>query len=105
MASYFLANSDHNISALVAVGMSAQHTQANINSAESLKKITIPVLDIYGSKDFPAVLETASLRNNAATHNPDYQQAVIKGAYHFFDFREDELLETVSDWLTPYMKP
>lgn len=49
MASYYLAYHKHDIKALVAIGMSAQHSQTSVNSAESLKMIEIPVLDIYGS--------------------------------------------------------
>lgn len=101
MASYYLARSEHDIQALVAIGMSAQHTQATVNSAESLKRITIPVLDIYGSRDFPSVLETARMRKQASAHNPFYQQITIADAYHFFDNTDHErqLLNTIAQWL------
>lgn len=106
MASYYLANSRHDIEALVAIGMSAQHLQKNINSAESLRVISIPVLDIYGSRDFPTVLETAGKRLQGATHNKLYTQVVIQDAYHFFDdtTHESQLLETVSNWLDTQLK-
>jgi len=101
MASYYLANHEHNIEALVAIGMSAQHTQASVNSAESLKRIDIPVLDIYGSRDFPTVLRTANTRQQSASHNSDYKQIVIDSAYHFFDNTEHEnqLLAAIAQWL------
>jgi pimeloyl-ACP methyl ester carboxylesterase len=99
MASYYLSRFDHQIDALVAIGMSAQHVQPHINSAESLKKIDIPVLDLYGSKDFASVLMTARQRQNAGAHNPDYSQLVIRNAYHFFDDHEAELLDAVVVWL------
>lgn len=102
MASYYLAYTENNVRALVAIGMSAQHLQAEINSAESLKRIRIPVLDLYGSKDFPAVLRTTARRAAAGAHNPAYSQKVIEGAYHFFDFRENELLTAVASWLKDY---
>ncbi len=104
MAAYYVARHEHSITSLVLIGMSAQHRDMNINSAESLKKISIPVLDIYGSKDFPAVLQTVDIRSNAAAHNEHYQQRVIDGAYHFFEIREDELIDAVSNWLTPWRK-
>ena len=85
MAAYYLSNQPHDISAFVAIGMSAQHSQPEINSAESLKKIDIPVLDIFGSKDFPTVLATNTRRAQGAAHNPNYRQIEIQGAYHFFD--------------------
>jgi len=101
MASYFLANTEHDIKAFVAIGMSAQHKQAHINSSESLKRIAIPVLDIYGSRDFPTVLETAEKRRSAAAHNAAYKQTVIANAYRFFDDsnHERELLNAVALWL------
>lgn len=107
MASYYLANSEHSIQAFVAVGMSAQHRQPSVNSAESLKSINIPVLDIYGSRDFPTVLETAEQRGRAAAHNPGYTQTVIANAYHFFDDtqHERELLNTVATWLDAVLDP
>ena len=101
MASYYLANSKHEVKAFVAIGMSAQHSDPNINSAESLRVISIPVLDIYGSRDFPTVLETAAKRKAAAEDNKAYSQIVIDDAYHFFDDtnHENELLNTVAEWL------
>lgn len=104
MASYFTARYPDEISSMVLIGMSAQHSNKDINSAESLKKIAIPVLDIFGSKDFPAVLQTVELRREAAAHNPDYEQQVIDGAYHFFEIREDKLIDALSSWLTPHLK-
>ncbi len=105
MASYYLARSKNDIKALVAIGMSAQHIQAEINSAESLKAIDIPVLDIYGSRDFPTVLETAGKRQQGASHNPNYQQLVIQDAYHFFDntTHERKLIEAVNSWLNQHL--
>lgn len=99
MASYYLAHHDHGIKAAVLIGMSAQHIDLGINSAESLKKISIPVLDIYGSKDFPAVLATSERRLKSAAHNNSYSQIVIENAYHFFDEHQEELLDTTRNWL------
>jgi len=99
MACYYLAQQDNTMAALVAIGMSAQHDDPDINSSKTLQKITIPVLDIYGSKDFAAVLQSADLRGQAGAHNEHYEQMVIDGAYHFFELRQDELLKVVGEWL------
>lgn len=101
MASYYLARNEHNIKALVAIGMSAQHLQPEINSAESLKLIDIPVLDIYGSRDFATVLETAKKRQRGAANNKNYRQLIIPDAYHFFDntMHERMLIDAVASWL------
>lgn len=102
MACYYLARHTHDVTALVAVGMSAQHSDPEINSSETLKRIKIPVLDLYGSKDFAAVLQSAEVRAQAGAHNPQYEQKVIEGAYHFFDLRQNELLSEVGQWLDQY---
>lgn len=99
MACYYLAGSNHSISALVAVGMSTLHTQLEYNSAVLLESINIPILDIYGSKDFPSVLASVDRRANGAAHNSDYQQLVIENAYHFFDDHESELMDALVEWL------
>ena len=83
---------------MIAIGMGATQKDSDINSAQSLKKITIPVLDLYGDDDLPGVLETADARKTAAVHNARYSQQVIHGANHFFDGMEDELISAVADW-------
>lgn len=105
MASYYVANEMTaatgavDINALVLIGMSAQYRQPQVNSAESLKRISIPVLDIYGSKDFATVLATTEKRANAAAHNKNYSQHIVPNAYHFFDDHAKDLISTVADWL------
>jgi len=101
MASYYLARTEHEVQAFVAIGMSSQYKQAEINSAESLKLIKIPVLDIFGSRDFPTVLETAEARLQASKHNSAYEQLIVDDAYHFFDNtnHERQLLKIMTQWL------
>jgi hypothetical protein len=99
MSSYYLANNKHRINAFVAIGMGATQKDSHLNSAGSLKKIDIPVLDLSGSDDLPGVLETNELRQTAASHNKAYTHQVIAGAGHFFDGMNDELIEAINQWL------
>lgn len=99
MSSYYLANNKHPASAFVAVGVQATQADSDINVATSLKSINIPVLDLYGSEDLAGVLDTRELRKQASHHNPAYRQQQIKGAGHFFDDKNDELIEAIDDWL------
>lgn len=99
MTSYYLARSSSRIKAFVAIGMQSTQKDKEINSAESLKSIRIPVLDLYGSNDLPGVLETVNLRKQAASHNPNYRQQVIEGAEHFFDDFNEPLIEAIVEWL------
>ena len=81
------------------IGMGATQKDSHVNSAESLKQITIPVLDLYGDDDLPGVLETGEARKAGAAHNTRYSQQVIEGANHFFDGVDDELISAVVDWV------
>ncbi len=104
MASYYVANeSPTAVDALAVIGMSAQYRQPQVSSSESLKRINIPVLDIYGSKDFPIVLATNEKRANAAAHNENYSQHMVPNAYHFFDDHNKELIDALTQWLDEHI--
>ncbi len=99
MSGYYLANHPSDVRAFVAVGMGATQKDGHLNSAESLKKITIPVLDLYGSEDLAGVLDTAEKRKAGASNNPAYEQLIIDEAEHFFDGKNEQLINAVSAWL------
>jgi len=100
MTNYYLAHkkvykeaqTDTPIVGYIGIGM-------NTGNTKYLKKIKIPVLDLYGKKDLPGVLESAPMRANASSHNKKYKQLVVKGANHFFVEKEDKLLEVVEEAL------
>ena len=99
MTSYYLSRNSSKAKAFVAIGMGATQKDSHLNSANALKNINIPVLDMYGTEDLPGVLETSKLRQQSASHNPAYEQYVAKGVAHFWEGREKELLETIRQWL------
>jgi len=92
MTSYFLAQTDEPVAGFVGVGM-------NVGTVQYLDKISIPVLDIYGSNDLPGVLGSAQDRLEASASNPQYSSEQIEGADHFFNGMDDELVATVNAWL------
>ena len=71
-----------------------------MDSINSLKKIQVPVLDLYGKEDLDNIIASADDRAAAAKEsgNKKYTQTVIAGN-HFFDGHEDSLVKTVADWL------
>lgn len=85
-------------SGFIAVGMNAAQGDASVNAANSLKKIDLPVLDLYGSEDLDFVVNTAEKKRQASAHNKAYTQKVVEGANHFFDGKNGELIEIVDDW-------
>lgn len=102
MATYYLAHSANPpVGALVAVGLSAAETGL-LNTVGFMEKITVPMLDIYGSNDFDSVIATVPQRAGAQTTNAKYSQLQVDGADHFFSSHDDELLEHVRQWLEPF---
>lgn len=100
MANYYLANkklykeaqTQTPIVSYVGIGM-------NTGNTKYLKKIKLPVLDLYGKKDLEGVLDSAPMRASASAHNKKYKQKVVKGADHFFVDKEEELLNAVVEVL------
>jgi len=65
----------------------------------------VPVLDLYGEKDYPAVLQHAAERRRTLERIPGSQQTVIDGADHFFAGREKELAQTVRAFIEGLRQP
>jgi dienelactone hydrolase len=102
MARHFLAaGGDPAVKGFVGVGMGINKQVPQINSLDALEKIRLPVLDLYGENDLNTVIDTAGERAAAAKAggNRDYVQVTIPGADHFFDGFEEQLVQTVADWL------
>jgi pimeloyl-ACP methyl ester carboxylesterase len=102
MATYYLANTDNpQVSALVSVGLTAAEVGA-IKTADFMQKITIPMLDLYGSEDFDNVIATAPVRQQAQQANNTYTQQKVDGADHFFSSQDEVLQQIVQQWLEPF---
>ena len=103
MAGYYMANKpDSAISAFVAVGVSGNmHKKDKVGYLTSLKTIKVPVLDIFGSNDLEAVLQSEKTKAQVAlkSGNKKYTQLKISGANHFFDNKDDVLVKRVRGWL------
>lgn len=82
----------------IGIGMGATDYKQKMAKPFPIDKLQIPVLDVYGEKDFPAVLRMAADRK-AAQQNPASRQVAVEGAEHYFKDKGDELVEVVSDWL------
>jgi hypothetical protein len=99
MSAYYLAkNSGKPVNGFVAIGMSGG---ANFQGLIYLESIRLPMLDLFGSDDLPAVLGSRLNKAEAAESagNLMFQQREIEGANHFFDDKNDELVDAVNDWL------
>lgn len=92
MANQYLINtSDTHVKAWVFIGI--------INGLEEMFRIKIPVLDVYGSKDWEVTQVGAYERRRQIQKITGSQQVVVADALHFFEQKEDELVEVVVAWL------
>lgn len=93
MVNHFLAaGGASDIDAWVAVGISTgEYLQPQAFKA--------PVLDIYGEKDFPAVLQNAAKRADAIRRVRGSGQVSVAGADHYFNGNETELTRHVKRFL------
>jgi pimeloyl-ACP methyl ester carboxylesterase len=101
MTAYYLSTSRQDVNGFVAIGMASYADDPRMNSIKALEKITVPVLDLYGDEDLELVLNSSSARVESAKKagNKNYTQVKLSGSNHFFDDKEDELVEAVAEWL------
>jgi pimeloyl-ACP methyl ester carboxylesterase len=59
----------------------------------------VPVLDVYGEHDLPAVLRDAAERRRRLQRIAGARQIVIRGADHFYTGKEHELAGAVRDFI------
>jgi alpha/beta superfamily hydrolase len=70
-----------------------------INGLEEMFRIKIPVLDVFGSKDWEITQVGAYERKKQIMKIPGSDQIVVKDALHFFEGREDDLTRLVVTFL------
>lgn len=97
MAGYAIEQGGVEVVTYVAIGM-------NVPAIDSVPAIKVPMLDLYGANDLPEVVNNAGKRKSAASQNKRYQQVMTKGADHFYNGLEAELVKTVDDWLQKYAR-
>lgn len=86
---------------LVLIGTPRLQGKPPLDPLPLLARLTLPILDLYGSRDFDFVRGTAAARRKAVHRggNRHYRQVQIEGADHYFRGLEDELVTTVDAWL------
>jgi hypothetical protein len=102
MANFWLDDIGHgSIDAYVGLGMGATDYQQPMVRDFPLDELKVPVLDLYGELDYPAVLRLAPLRRMMieAAGNPKSRQLILPGSDHYFTDHGDELTEAVGNWL------
>lgn len=92
---------DSGINAYVGIGMGATDFGQPMLEAFPLEHLSVPVLDLFGSEDYPSVINTAPDRLLAieVAGNLHSVQIVIDGPDHFFEDFEDNLVSATSKWI------
>lgn len=100
MGLYTLSEQVAHIKALVTISLPVPITEnKTAQTLEMLKKIQIPMLDIYGALDVPDVTESARNRRLAAKENIGYRQIKINDVDHTYQHDEGLLVKRIYSWL------
>ncbi len=94
-------HADEGINAFIGIGMGATDYQQPMQRPFPFASLTVPILDLYGEYDYPAVHRMAPERLQLIKQagNPASRQIVASGADHYFTGTSDLLIEEVSAWL------
>lgn len=89
------------IDAYVGIGMGATDYGQPMREPFGIEQLEVPVLDLYGELDFPAVrrLAVQRLAQMRAAGHPLSVQRVMPGAGHYHEQHTDALLDAVLAWL------
>jgi len=95
------ARKDSSIDAFVGLGMGATDYRQPMHQPFPLDWMRVPILDLYGANDYPAVIRLAPSRSEmiAKAGNPGSRQAVLLDADHYFTDQGEPLVAAVADWL------
>ncbi len=88
---YLITRSDVKVDAWVFIGI--------INGLEDMFRIKIPVLDVYGSRDWSVTIVGADERRKQFQKIAGSRQVVVEGAQHFFEGQQDELTKIIASFL------
>ncbi|MGZ5068622.1 MAG: DUF3530 family protein [Methylobacter sp.] len=104
MGMYALSEQKLKIGALAAISLPVPKTgDKAAQTLDFIKKIKLPVLDIYGELDLPDVVDSARDRRLASKENLDYRQVVIHAENHAYQHDEDLLVKRIYGWLAVVM--
>ena len=92
---------DQSVVGYIGAGMGATDYKQKMAEPFPLTEMKVPVLDIYGDKDYPAVLRMAEGRFIAIqkSGNAKSAQVIVPGADHYFKGKGDEVTAEVAKWL------
>ncbi len=92
---------DGAIDAYIGLGMGATDYRQPMPEPFPLASMQVPVLDLYGANEYPAVIRGAPERKSMIEQagNVHSRQLVLPQADHYFTDQGDALVSSVADWL------
>ena len=92
---------DGRIDAFAGLGMGATDYRQPMHHPFPLASMRVPLLDLYGSEEYPAVIRMAPERRQAieSAGHPASRQQVLAGADHYFTDHGEPLVRAVADWI------
>ena len=92
---------DGSIQGYIAIGLGATDAGQKLKTSFPIGNMQVPVLDIYGTEEFPAPLSMLPERRNLLEKNghPSSKQVAVEDADHYFTDASDALVEQVVLWL------
>lgn len=75
----------------------------SLTQGDTFAGIKVPVFDLYGELDLQHVLDSVQQRKTSMMH-ADSRQHIIKGADHFFNHHENDMVQQVSQYLKQVVK-
>jgi pimeloyl-ACP methyl ester carboxylesterase len=93
---YLIKTEDNSVKAWVFVGI--------INGLEEMYRIKVPVLDVFGSRDWDVTRWGADERRAQILKIAGSGQVIVPGAQHFFEGKEDALVGTIDAFLRKVLR-
>jgi len=99
--SWITVAGDASIDAFIGLGMGATDYQQPMPLVFPLAEMKVPVLDLYGANEFPAVIRMAPQRKSMIepAGNSNSSQVVLADADHYFVDQGDARVGEVVNWL------
>jgi hypothetical protein len=100
MAVYAQSEKAGDVAAIAAISLAVPDTQNKAaQTLEFIKKIKLPLLDIYAEGDQPAVVDSARNRRLAAKENEAYRQDKINDENHLYQHDEGLVVKRIYSWI------
>ncbi|NOT12757.1 MAG: DUF3530 family protein [Methylococcaceae bacterium] len=100
MAVYAQSEKPLAIKAIAAISLAVPASQnKSVQTLEFIKKIDVPLLDIYAEQDQATVVDSARDRRISAKANAAYRQDKINNESHLYQYDEGLVVKRIYSWI------